>query len=298
MIVASALPWASLENEFVRIDYLTSLGPRIVGLYAKKARLELFAKTPDAHWRTPHGEYYLHGGHRLWTAPEDPFHTCPEDNVQVRAEKQRVSLRSRVDSSGLEKEISFHLEDHRVRLFHRITWHGKEPVELAPWPITQMRLGGIAILPQSVLDTGLSPNRNLVFWPYSRLDDERLELDDDLVLLHGRPAARALKIGMYNPYGCIAYLLDGTLFVKRFAVDTVRAYPDMGSNAEVYVKDSCVELETLGVLTRLEPQEAVCYEETWEILTGNHPHTMEAIRAISTQLFSEQTGWHEEWQTK
>jgi hypothetical protein len=135
-------------------------------------------------------------------------------------------------------------------------------------------------------------------WPYSRLNDERLELDDDLVLVHGRSAARALKIGMYNPYGWIAYLLDGTLFVKRFAVDTVRAYPDMGSNVEVYVKDSCVELETLGVLTRLEPQETVCYEETWEIVTREHVSTMDTIRTIIRQLFSEQIGWHEEWQTK
>src|SRR5574338_1654246 len=99
-------PHASLENAVLRIDYLTDLGPRIIGLYAKGVEGNLLAVTPDAHWPTPHGEYYLHGGHRLWTAPEDPFYTCPEDNVRITTEANTVTLRSNVDASGREKEIS------------------------------------------------------------------------------------------------------------------------------------------------------------------------------------------------
>src|SRR5687768_17322950 len=162
-MMITPLPFASIENEFLRVDYLSTLGPRVIRLYAKKAEVDLFAKTPDVHWSTPHGEYYLHGGHRLWTAPEDPFYTCLEDNVNVIPEEDKVTLRSDVDVSGLEKEISFELDENCLRLVHRVTWHGSEPSELAPWAITQMQLGGTAILPQS-LSEGLQPNRNLVFW--------------------------------------------------------------------------------------------------------------------------------------
>ncbi|HUE99709.1 MAG TPA: hypothetical protein VMN99_10670, partial [Anaerolineales bacterium] len=251
--------------------------------YAKNVEGNLFAETPNAHWSTPHGEYYLHGGHRLWTAPEDPFYTCPEDHVDVVAEKETVTLKSNVDASGLEKEISFYLDEDCVKLTHRVTWHGREPVELAPWAITQLRLGGMAILPQSDTD-GLLPNRNMVLWPYSLVRDERLELHDDVILIHGRAAEEALKIGSYDPHGWIAYAVGNALFVKRFSVDRTNRYPDMGCNVETYVKDSCVELETLGGLRTLEPGEFVTHAETWEVNVGEYPATLENARMIRKQL--------------
>ena len=278
------LPFATLENEFLRIDYLTSLGPRIIGLYSKEAGTQLFAKTPEAHWPTPHGEYYLHGGHRLWISPEDPFYMCPEDHVHVSTEGNRVALRSNVDASGLEKEISLRLDGNTVTVAHRLTWHGNQPIELAPWALTQMQLGGMAILPQSVTDTGLLPNRNLVLWPYSQLRDDRLELHDDLVLIHGRAAAHAFKVGNYNPYGWVAYALDRVLFVKRFATDDTLPYSDKGCNAESYVRDTFLELETLGYLTTIKPGETVVYDERWEVTVGDYAPNVESARTISREV--------------
>lgn len=283
------LPFESVENEFLRIDYLTSLGPRIIGLFAKQANVQLFAKTPDAHWPTPHGEYYPHGGHRLWTSPEDPFYTCPEDHVEITAVEQRVTLHSKVDASGLEKEISLFLEENRVALTHRVTWHGSKPIELASWAITQMQLGGMAILPQSGINTGLLPNRHLVLWPYSKLEDPRLELQDDFVLVRGQAAERPFKIGNYNPYGWCAYVLEKVLFVKRFSNGPVHMQPDAGCNVETYVHDTFLELETLGSLTMLEPKDSLTYEEEWEVIPGNHSTTLESARTIGTQLSRNQT---------
>jgi hypothetical protein len=280
---AFSLPFASVENDFLRLDYLTTTGPRIIGLHVKGVEGNLLAETPDVHWATPHGEYYLRGGHRLWISPEDPFYNCPEENVRVITEKDKVTLRSNVDASGLEKEISFHLEKNRVRLIHQVTWHGREPIELAPWSITQLRLGGMAILPLSASES-LQPNRNLVLWSYSQLNDERLELYDDLILLHGRAAKQAFKIGNYNSYGWSACLWDDALFVKHFSMDRVCKYPDMGSNVEAYVKDVCLELETLGPLTLLQPKESVTHEEIWEVSAGEYSTTLEEARIINKQL--------------
>lgn len=277
-------PFASLENETLQIDYPTGLGPRIIGLYAKGVEGNLFAVTPDQHWPTPHGEYYLHGGHRLWTAPEDPFYTVPKESVLIHRESNKVILRSHVDASELEKEISFELEKDCLALKHKLTWHGSEPIELAPWAITQVRLGGMAILPLSTATNGLLPNRNLVLWPYSRLTDDRLDLHDDLVILHGHAADEAFKIGNYNHSGWIAYAMGEALFIKRFHVDLENRYPDMGCNVEVYVKNSCVELETLGTLKVLEPGASVTYEEIWQVMVGEYPATLETARAISKQL--------------
>jgi len=276
-------PFASLENEYIRIDYFTDLGPRIIDLYVRGVEDNLFAVTPDVHWPTPHGEYYLHGGHRLWTAPENPFYTCPEDKVEIVSEKDKVALRGDVDAAGLQKEITFQLNENRVAVAHRITWQGNQPIELAAWAITQVKMGGMAILPQSSLDSGLQPNRNLVLWPYSQLNDERLTLHNDLILIQGHPAKEPFKVGNYNPYGWIAYAMDHVLFTKRFATETGNQYPDMGCNVESYVKDTSVELETLGPLTTLRPGEYVTYEETWEEKVGKYPLTLETALEISRQ---------------
>jgi hypothetical protein len=285
-MASSPLPFASIENKFLRLDYLTTTGPRITGLYAQGVEGNLLAETPDVHWPTPHGEFHLRGGHRLWIAPEDYFYACPEDGVSVVEEKDKVILSSPVDASGLEKEISFYLDENCVRLSHRITWHGDRPIEFAPWAITQLRLGSMAILPQSSSE-GLEPNRNIVLWPYSQIHDKRFELYDDMILLHGRGTMQAFKIGNFNKHGWIACTLGKALFVKRFSFGESQSYPDMGCNVEVYVKDVCVEVETLGPLAKLNQNESVTHEEIWEVFTDTeYSATIESAREISERLSS------------
>lgn len=277
------LPFASIANEHLQLDYLTTTGPRIVGLYVSGVEGNVLASTPEVHWETPHGEYYLRGGHRLWTAPENPFYTCPEDRLDVFESNDEVVLKSSIDVSGLQKEIAIRLDANRVYLSHKITWHGEEQVEFAPWSITQLRLGSMAILPLSKKD-GLQPDRNLVFWPYTRMHDSRLGLHDDVILLYGRAEDDACKIGNENKHGWIACALGDALFVKRFAPNEIGRYPDMGCNVEAYVKNICVELETLGNLKILDPGDAILHEEMWEVIAGDYPATLESAREIIEQI--------------
>jgi hypothetical protein len=201
----------------------------------------------------------------------------------VVKEDERVTLRNRVDASGMQKEISFYLDENRVRLTHRLLWHGVEPMELAPWTITQVTLGGVAILPQSSVREGSAPTRSLAIFPYSSLSEPRLELHDDLVLVHGTAAQNFFKVGSYNPFGWAAYLLEKALFIKRFTVGDFRRLPDMGSNTEVYVHDAYLELETLGELVWLQPGEAVTFEETWEVSPGAYAVDVNGAREVIKQ---------------
>ena len=278
----SRLPSAFIENEFLRLEYLTTTGPRIIGLYAKGVEGNLFAETPKVHWATPLGEFYLRGGHRLWTAPENPQFIGPEDGLSV-IEDNGVTLKGAVDASGLEKEIAIRLDGNQVHLSHRVSWHGDKPLVLAPWTITQLRLGGMGILPLSANTGGLVPNRNLVLWPYSQIHDERLDLHDDMILLHGKAAEQAMKIGNRNTHGWIAYALGDALFVKRFEVVDGN-FPDLGCNVEAYVWDSCLELEMLGALVTLKKNESVMLNESWEVLAGEFPANAETARIIGGRL--------------
>ncbi len=265
------------------MDYLTTTGPRIVGLYAKGVEGNLLAETADVHWPAKHGQFHLRGGHRLWVSPEDEEYICPEDDLKVIDQGDHLILRSGVDTSGIEKEIVIRLEDNCVHLSHKLTWHGNEAVELASWGITQLRLGGLAILPLSSVK-GLLPDRNLVLWPYTKFEDERLALHDDMFLLRGESRNHACKIGTRNLHGWMAYAMGDVLFTKRFETNVTATYPDMGCNVEAYVKDACIELENLSPLRKLNKGGSVTHEEIWQVTPGNFPATIETARAIMKQF--------------
>ena len=144
----------------------------------------------------------------------------------------------------------------------------------------------MAILPLSVSE-GLKPNRNLIFWPYSQIHDERFELLDDMILLRGQAAEQAFKIGNFNKHSWIAYTMDKVLFVKRFSISDPQSCTDLACNVEAYVKDVCLELETLGSLAVLNPNESVTHEETWEVITDTeYPAAIDSARAILARLSS------------
>lgn len=72
--------------------------------------------------------------------------------------------------TGIRNSIEVHLRADKpeVRLVHTLTNDGHWTVELAPWSITQLRLGGVIIAPMLVGNNdsqGLLPNRQFSIWP-------------------------------------------------------------------------------------------------------------------------------------
>ena len=127
-------------------------------------------------------------------------------------------------------------------------------------------------------------NRILVIWPYTRINDPRLVLRDDFILIRASASLYAslppLKIGYYNPHGWAAYWLDGVLFRKTFDLHPGAAYPDAGCNTETYCSDA-IELESLGPLGKLAPGASVTFTETWELFPSlDQPFIPAEIRAL------------------
>jgi hypothetical protein len=144
------------------------------------------------------------------------------------------------------------------------------PVELAPWAITQLRLGGTAILPMPVGNTdaaGLLHNRQLSLWPYTRMNDPRVKWGDTFILFKA-DALPPFKVGYFNPHGWLAYWLDGVLFRKTFEVHVGLPYPDNNCNAEMYCGEQFEELESLAPLGKLNPGEEAKHIEVWDIFEG------------------------------
>jgi hypothetical protein len=253
----------------------------------------LFAELPDVTLSSPHGPYWMRGGHRLWYAPETAARTyIPDDEPPViEASADSVCLRQPTEVlTGITKTIEIRLAPGRLALevTHVLRNDGRETVELALWSITQMALGGTAVLPQQtgpLDDEGLQPNRHLVLWPYSRWRDPRLEPADDLICVKGDPIAHPLKIGIFNRQGWLGYFFDHIFFRKRFTAQPDLPHVDFNSNCQVYVNHRFLELEILGPLQSFAPGEAIRHLETWELFDipvgGNE---VEHIRAFLRDL--------------
>jgi hypothetical protein len=291
-------PVGTLENEHLRLEYLLNAGPRIVRLFVGGSEQNLFAEMPDFVLPTLYGEYNFQGGHRLWHSPEQLPRTYIPDNegLDVQSLEDGVRLNQPVEvATGIQKCMSIHLHSGRpaVTIEHKLTNAGLWPVDLAPWAITQMRPGGVAVLPQQLPDDPrnlLLPDRLLAVWSYTVLNDPRLHLADDLILVDGNAAQPACKIGVINKRGWMGYLNGGVLFTKRFTLCLGYPHPDFGCNCEVYVDHRFLEVETLGPMNHLDPGMSVVHTETWELTGGlKYPQTLDGMRAMVKDLDLNQT---------
>lgn len=262
-----------LENNSLQLLITRSVGPRILSLRFQKGQ-NLFAELPVFVTERPDGiPYHFYGGHRLWISPEHPLRSYALDDQAVdisRVGDAGILVRKAVEpGTGIEKSILLELQPDKpmLAITHRLANRGSRPVECAPWAITQFRTGGVAVLPQARVQTGLLPNRLLSFWPYADISSPCLSLGNDFILIRAGLQA-PFKIGFPNPRGWLAYWLDGVLFVKRAGYDPGGNYSDFGSSSECYCDQRFLELETLAPLSQIEPYESVAHMETWELYPG------------------------------
>ena len=259
----------SLENKTLSLLVTQAVGPRILSLRFNDGD-NLFAELPDIVTERPDGKiFHFYGGHRLWHAPENmPRTYIPDDRpVEVVPDRFGVSVTTPVeDETGIEKSIHISLVEDKPQVIvrHTLTNRGLWPVECAPWAITQLRSGGVAILPQSREQTDVLPNRSLALWPYTDLTSPQVRWGNRYILVH-TDMQSPFKVGFPNPRGWLAYWLDGTLFVKWAACDAQAEYYDFGSSSECYCNGKFLELETLAPISKLAPSESAIHTETWEL---------------------------------
>ena len=269
----------SISNHFFTLDVLDKAGPRIVRLIPAGTKLNLLAEVPTIHWPSPGGEFYPLGGHRLWAGPEFPEITYLPDHHSAELEEISNGFRivhvDQYQQTHYQRQMEIELSQTapKVTLKHQIKNLNKEPMHTLPWAITQFRLGGKVHFPLTKLpvDPGhFLPNRNLVLWPYTNFHDDRLHLENAGIEIDARPKAEALKIGIFCKDGWTGIeFAEGWTLIKRFAVLQPEDYSDFNSNAQCYVKDAFIELETLGKLGILHTGESATLIEEWEVQKGS-----------------------------
>lgn len=263
-----------LTNYHVELVVTGDVGPRIIrfGLVGGD---NLFYERPETLGAMGGDKWLLYGGHRLWHAPEHPVRTYQPDNQPVQVEETANGVRvtpANEAATGIQKQVEIEMDEAsaHVRLVHRLTNTGAWPIELAPWALSVMAGGGTAIVPlppRGKHPDDLLPTTQISLWPYTDMADSRWTWGTRYVLLR-QADALPQKIGIAVTDGWLAYARGGELFVKRFAPLAPGAYPDRGSNVEVFTNAMMLEAETLGPLTTLAPGASVEHVEDWYLFTG------------------------------
>lgn len=265
-----------LSNREVELLVTLDVGPRVIR-FGFVGGQNLLKEFPEEMGKTAGDKWLSFGGHRLWHAPEvDPRTYAPDfDPVEWSAEGEcAVRLTQQTEpSTGIRKRLRIELDPARnhVRLDHALVNRNLWAVELAPWCLSVMAPGGVAVIPQedyvphgSGPGETFDPARPLVLWPYTSMADPRFAWGEKFIQFRQDDAYPSKqKIGVANSKGWAAYRLRGEVFIKKFPYDAQARYPDFGCNCESFTMPGFLEVETLGPLARLEPGAEARHRETW-----------------------------------
>lgn len=287
-----------ISNERIEVIAATQIGPRILR-FAFQGKDNILYENTSQQGKTGGKEWRIYGGHRLWHGPQLGFRPNEPDNEEIAYELLEdgvILTGSREAASGMQKRITLRVpsEGAEVEVLHEITNRTVWPVELTAWALTVMAGGGLALWPNTKLDTGFLPNQVLVTWPYTNLEDSRFHMGKDYMTLKQDGSTQEwFKAGTGNAFGWAAYLLDNTVFLKSHEHIPGAAYSDMGCSFEIYTDSEIMELESLSPLTRLEPEGILRHKERWSLFTAEelelipsaeeNIHRESLYRSISSQ---------------
>lgn len=263
-----------LTNGRLELVITSDVGPRVIRCGFIGGPNE-FAEFEEDLGKTGGDVWRIYGGHRLWHSPESRARTYFPDNQPVQAEPIADGLRviqPLETNCGIRKIITLRMDrrEPRVTVEHELRNEGVWPVEMAVWCLSVMAPGGTAVIPQPRESDaeGLLPNRVLVLWPYTMMNDPRYTWGNKLIRLRQDARRGPTKIGLSVAAGWGAYCHRGHLFLKQFAFAKGAPYPDGGASVELYTNERMLELETLSPLCSVKPGETIKHTEVWTLVDG------------------------------
>lgn len=292
-----------LSNGLVEARVVSDIGPRIMDFHPVGGSNVLYVRDTEAGG-SGESQWVQRGGWRLWIAPEQTETTYVPDNVPCTATIENDATLHVTGqpqaAAGIQKTIEVTLPpgEARLHLVARVKNISAHPLTYAAWSLPVLRPGGRAFVPLDVGSlTAFDATRRLFLWSYTSFADPRYRFGDRLIQIdHSavKPASPGQagrrddesKIGVDSAQGWAAYLLEGTLFLKRFAHDAAGHYPDGGATIEVYSSHEFLELEDLGPLTTITPGGEIVLQEDWWLFNGASvpPAEAEAIAVLNGYL--------------
>lgn len=213
----------------------------------------------DKGWR-------LHGGHRVWLAPESAESYYPDnDPVSYTVEENSVLVVQNPEPwLQLRKSLRITFVDGTVRLDHSIENLSDQVRIGASWGVNTLDGGGEAeICFEGV--RGYNPRRVVSLWGHTNLHDPRLQFASDRLKATHMERPEYLKLGLYSGGGKAVLRNKGQQLTITFDAQPLEQYMDNGCNFELYMCAKFMELETLGVRTEIQPGGVAGHTEVWQL---------------------------------
>lgn len=267
-----------ISNGKTDVVITKEIGPRIirVGLVGKENVMfndinrENITEHEDMEKHYGKGAKWTnYGGHRLWVSPESMPETYFPDDKPVKVElieNGAVFIQEEQPMNGVACKYSVEMsEDGEITVTHYVKNISNEEKRCSAWAITVLNRGGLEIIPNNDVDTGLLPNRRIVAWPYTNLADERLYLGKDFITLQQDSIDQSFKLGLDLHKGTALYAYKDTVFVKKYDHKEGAEYDDFGVSFETYTNSEILEMETIGTVHYLKPNETATHVEKWSV---------------------------------
>ncbi|MCQ2455553.1 MAG: hypothetical protein MJ090_05390 [Clostridia bacterium] len=271
----------SISNGTVQALVTTDLGPRIIfygfigGQNFMNDNRSFFGTKTDKEFEDYFGKgtfWENLGGHRVWISPESYPETYNPDNYPVEYEITETGavFKPRPETAnGVYKELEIAMSESGtdMKVIMRVTNISDKDKDFAIWGLSVSATGGTAIIPMNTNDTGLLSNRIISVWPYTDLSDERIYYGKKYITLRQDPErVPPIKLGFDLNCGKIHYVLGNEVFTKSYeTLHPTAKYPDGGCSFETYNCDGFIELESLGELKTVKPNETSVLVENWKI---------------------------------
>ncbi len=266
-----------MTNGFIEVEVTTDVGPRIISLRKRGFDNIMYQDELDevnhdcSAVYGPGEKWHIYGGHRIWLSPESEETYYPDNNpVHVEILPNGAIFTSdpwRVVNVQPSLKIEF-VGHNELRIGNIVTNLASEPRLLCVWALTVCKTGAKLSVPFNTTDTGYLANRNLVVWPYTNLQDERLTItNEDVQLRSVRHAKSNIKIGMYLERLVTVYENNGTKLIKRLPpAAPPECYPDFCCNMETYTSGIIHEVETLSPRRHVAAGGSIEHVEFWEVI--------------------------------
>lgn len=262
------------------------VGPRVIRL-GRIGGKNLFYEKPETLGKSGGSGYNGYGGHRLWIAPESETLSYYPENEAVE-ELGDGWLASKRDSLGLQRRLRvLSLEEGKFQIEHEISMEGDGELEIAPWALSVMNLGGTAqfpIPPFQSHNENFLPVAPMVLWSYTNFSDPRWEFLSKAIRLKQTDNESPQKAGMFIEQGWASYFLQGELFVKTFGAEKGKKYPDFGCNFETFTRHDMLELESLAPLSVVRKGDVLKHVERWQVLAAEQEPDTDSLQAIATAM--------------
>ncbi|HEV7299981.1 MAG TPA: hypothetical protein VGN72_11500 [Tepidisphaeraceae bacterium] len=175
-------------------------------------------------------------------------------------------------AAGLRYEVAVELaggERPQLTLGYALQNVGDEPRVVAPWSVVAFARNGTMVVP---FGTKPRARRRLVYSWWTKLPQPGLQYGRDAVTADAAAplAGTAMKVGVINDTGWIAFARGDRALVSKVDFDANAAYPEDGANVTFFqsgdAKAPWAETEQMGALKSVRPGESTQMRETLTLL--------------------------------